>query len=114
MTPPEAADTVSMTYDAVARAAQLARLRFHHAGQRRQAGVQTEPLKTRPDFGPSPVDAFRRDNGGGCDTIFYSVAFLCGFNTPSLRLKMSNAYLPFFNSARGIPLQAAPAGLARR
>src|SRR5208283_3488863 len=88
---------------AVARAAQLPGVLFHHAGQRRQAGVQTEALEAGSNFPPSPLDVSRRDNSRRCDTFLHGVAFLRGFDTPSLRLKVSNAYLPIFNRDRDIP-----------
>src|SRR5208283_3884230 len=93
---------------AVARAAQLPGVLFHHAGQRRQAGVQTEALEAGSNFPPSPLDVSRRDNTRRCDTFLHGVAFLRGFDTPSLRLKVSNAYLPIFNRDRDIPARQDP------
>src|SRR5262245_52006976 len=70
-----------------------------HLFYRSNAGRQTEALERAVHILPSQFEAWKKRNSCCCGNIGHGVALLCGFVTPSLRLKVGNAYFLFQHSA---------------
>ncbi len=89
---PAPAVTAPFNGPAMPWTAQRHRIPFYHLSQRRDAGRQAEPLEARGDIVPGRFKA-RRNSPRRCAICLYGVAFLRGFDTPSLRAHGGNADL---------------------
>ena len=87
----------------IAAAAQRGGIVFHDLGQGRDPSREAEALETGADSLPGFGDKSRRIDGRWCAIRLRGVAFLCGFDTPSLAAQGGQRRLRYFNTRRDIP-----------
>src|ERR1019366_4447690 len=88
----------------MANPASLLGVLFHHGSERLDPGRQTEPIKADrngvPSFAHSPLSSRRRSDRC-CANFLHGVAFLRGFDTPSLPAQGEQRRSSYFNIPRG-------------
>src|SRR6476620_1931503 len=93
----------------MASPASLLGVLFHHGPERLDPGRQAEPIKADrnglPSFAHSPHSS-RRRNDRCCANFLHGVAFLRGFDTPSLPAQGEQRRSSYFNIRRGNPVTA--------
>src|SRR5713101_6238734 len=86
---------------------------FHHGSERLDPGRQTESIKADrnrvPSFVHSPHSC-QRQSGQWCDSFLHGVAFLRGFDTPSLPAQGEQRRSSYFNIRRGNPSRQTRGG----
>ena len=87
----------------IAPTAQRSRVIRHHPGQGGNPRRQAETLETGTNGLPGRGLKGRRIGRSGCATLLHGVAFLRGFDTPSLTAQDGQRRLRYFNIGRDIP-----------
>jgi hypothetical protein len=87
----------------IAAAAKLHRVVFHHLGQGCDPSRQAEALEARAHSLPGIGYQRRRIDGLRCAILLHGVAFLRGFDTPSLQAQGGQRRPTYFNISQDIP-----------